>query len=156
MVLCMQSKNYYIKQIKTTYFFAALAAFLIGIAIYVFYRNIDNLVLFRYFPKPSFLASLSLLHGTDTIGGYLFVFTLPHGLWCISGLFVIRAIWLHNTKWRAIYGVIFIIVVSSLEISQLSENRPGTFDILDLSSYFISAFLESIVFNIFVKRRIIK
>jgi hypothetical protein len=129
--------------------------FLGSIAIYAFFRNIDNLVLFQFFPKPSFPASPRVPLGTNTILGYLFVFNLPHGLWCLSGLSVIRAIWLTNTKWRAIYGGIFLAVISSLEISQLNEKIPGTFDVLDLTFYGVSAFLESIVFNMFIKRRFI-
>jgi hypothetical protein len=68
---------------------------------------------------------------------------------------VIRAIWLTNIKWRAIYGGIFIAIISILEISQLSENRYGTFDVLDLASYGIFAFIESITYNKFIKRKIL-
>jgi len=140
--------------IKLVYCLAAFMAFLGGVAIYAFFRNIDNIVLFQYFSEPSFLASLRIPLRTDTLWGYLFVFNLPHALWCLSGLLVIRAIWLTNAKWRAIYSGIFIVIISFLEISQLSENRYGTFDILDLASYGVSAFVESITYNKFIRRKI--
>jgi hypothetical protein len=140
---------------KLAYCLSALVAFLGGVAIYAFFRNLDNMVLFHYFPKPSFPATPRIPVKTDTTWGYLFVFNLPHGLWCLSGLLVIRAIWLGNTKWRAIYGGIFLVAVSSLEIMQLNKNIPGTFDVLDLASYGIFAFLESIIYNKFIKRRVI-
>jgi len=91
----------------------------------------------------------------NTLWKYLFVYNLPHGLWCLSGLLVIRAVWLTNVKWRAVYGGIFLVVISALEISQLSENRNGVFDPLDLTSYGFFAFVESIAYNKFIKRRIL-
>ena len=142
-------------RLRLSYCFIAVLAFLGGIAIYIFFRD-HNVVLFQIFPKPTFLAAIPHIpFNTDTIWGYLFVFNLPHGLWCLSGLLVIRAIWLTNIKWRAIYGGIFILAISSLEISQLSEKMQGTFDVFDLTSYGVFAIVESITYNVFVKRRIV-
>jgi len=141
--------------IRLVYGLVALVAFLGGVAIYVFFRNIDNIVLFQHFTKPSFLASLHIPLRTDTLWGSLFVFNLPHGLWCLSGLLVIRAIWLVNTKWSAMYGGIFIAAASLLEVSQLSENRHGTFDVLDLAAYGVFAFAESMTYNKFIRRKIL-
>jgi len=144
-----------VRSFRVAYCFGAFAAFLGGVAVYAFFRNLDNIVLFRYFPKPSFLPTPHIPLGTDNPWGYVFVFNLPHGLWCLSGLLVIRAIWLTDTKWRAVYGGAFVAAASSIEVSQLSENLPGTFDVLDLASYGIAAFSESIMYNTFVKRRIV-
>jgi len=105
------------------------------------YHNLLALIV----QKPQF--------NTNTVFGYLFVFNLPHGLWCLSGLLIIRAIWLKNIKWRAIYGGIFIVIISVLEISQLNENRNGTFDLLDLAFYGVFALLESITYNKFIRRK---
>jgi len=143
------------RNIRVAYFLAALAAFLGGVAIYTFFRNIDNMVLFRHIPQLSFLATPHIQLATDTIWGHLFVFNLLHGLWCLSALLVIRAVWLTDTKWRAIYGGIFIAIASILEIAQLNENIPGTFDRLDLAAYGIAAFLESIMYKTFTHRRIV-
>ena len=97
--------------------------------------------------------SLPIPVRTDTLLSYLLIFNLPHGLWCLSGLLVIRAIFLTDIKWRAIYAGIFLVIISALEISQLNENRNGTFDVLDLASYGFFAFVESIAYNKFIRRR---
>jgi len=142
-------------KIKLVYCLVALVSFLGGIAIYAFFRDVGDMVLFRYMSPPMFLGATQVGLGTDTIWRYLFVFNLPHGLWALSALLVIRAVWLADTKWRAIYGGIFIVAASSIEISQMSENMPGTFDVLDIASYGVSAFLESMTYNKFIKRRVL-
>jgi len=144
-----------INHIRFIYCLVAFAAFSGGVAIYAFFRNLDNIMLFHCFTKPTFLASFYIPLRTDTAWGYLFVFNLPHGLWCLSGLLVIRAIWLNNTKWRAMYGGIFIAIASSLEVSQMSETRHGTFDVLDLAAYGVFAFVEGIAYNKFIRRKIL-
>jgi len=151
-IMRQANNNFTHSQLKLMYCFAAFFSFLSGIAIYVFFRS-HNLVLFQFIPQPPFLSSLRVPLRTDTILGYLFTFNLPHGLWCLSGLFVIRAIWLTNIKWRAVYGGLFLVAISSLEISQLSEKRYGTFDALDLVFYGVSAFAESVIFNMFTRRK---
>jgi len=140
------------KSFRLVYCLAAFAAFGGGVAIYAFFRNIDYMVIFRYVPKPSFPTTTLC---TDTPWGYIFVFNLPHGLWCLSGLLVIRAVWPTNTKWRAVYGGIFVAAASSVEIMQLGEVMPGTFDLLDLASYGIAAFSESVTYNKFTKRSVL-
>ena len=152
---CADTLTPNLKNIKLAYRLVAIVACFGGVAIYAFFRNIDNIVLFQYFPKPAFLASLGVPLNTGTVWGYLFVFNLPHGLWCLSGLLVIRSIWLTNIKWRAIYAGIFLAVISALEISQLSEIRHGTFDMLDLAAYGVFAFMESITYNKFIRRKVL-
>jgi hypothetical protein len=106
--------------------------------------------LFKYFPNLSFMSLAPIPLSTNKIWSYLFVYNLPHGLWCLSGLMIIRAILFTNIKWRTIYACIFLVVISALEISQISEHRNGTFDVLDLASYVIFAFVESTVYNIII------
>jgi hypothetical protein len=110
--------------------------------------------LFRFLPKPPFLGVPRVAVNTGSIWAYLFVYNLPHGLWCLSGLSVIRAVWLTNAKWAAIYGGVFIVIISALEISQLLESRIGTFDPLDLASYGVFAFVESMTYYTFIRRKI--
>jgi len=143
-----------------------------GMCIYLFFRDLSNIALFSWIPRLSladayldscqcrsptilpFLDTPLVSVNTGTILGRLFVFNLPHGLWSFAGLLAIRAIWLTSVKWRAVYGGIFLAVISALEISQLSENRHGTFDVLDLASYGVSAFVEGMTYNIFIRRRV--
>jgi hypothetical protein len=77
---------------------------------------------------------------------------MPYGLWCLSGLLLLRGIWLHDVKWRAIYGGIFIAIVMSYVFLKLPKITPGTFDILDLVFMGFFAFIESLIFNMFIRR----
>ena len=140
------------EQIKLTYYIASPVVFIGGTAIYVFFRNINNMILFCFLSKPSFLSSLYIPIKTDSILFYMFIYNLTYGLWCLSGLLLVRAIWLHNTKWRAIYGGIFITVVMSYVLLKIPGIIPGTFDVLDLIFMGFFAFLESIIFNTFIRR----
>jgi len=91
---------------------------------------------------------------TDSIWSNLLLYNLPDALWCLSGLLLIRAIWLINTRWRAIYVGIFIVIALLFEILQLFGIIHGTFDVLDLAFICFFAFLESVIFYLLIKRRI--
>jgi len=140
---------------KLAYCIAAFIAFMGGVCIYTFFRNIDNMVIFRFLPKPSFLNSLYSPIKTDSILTNMFIYNLPYGLWCLSGLLFVRAVWLLNAKWRSIYSGIFIAIVMFYVILKLPGIIPGTFDILDLLFMGFFAFLESIIFNMFIRRKIL-
>ena len=144
----------YIRRLRLVYCFASFMAFLGGAAIYVFFRNSNNMTLFRFFPKPSVLGSLYTPLHTVSIWNYVFVFNLPYGFWCLSGLLFIRAVWLADTKWGNIYGIVYIAIVMSYIFLKLPGIIPGTFDILDLAFMGTFAFLERIVFNMFNRRKI--
>ena len=152
----MNAKPEKYKQIeKMTLCVTALLAFFSGVAIYACFRNINNMLLWQFLPKPK-LQDLELIHiNTNSIWLYLFSYNLPNGLWCLSGLLLIRASWLTNKKYEISYRVIWISATAIFEIMQLVEIIPGTFDLLDLASIGIFAFLESIIFTMFVKRRIL-
>ena len=138
--------------LKPAYYIAAFVVFLGGAAIYAFFRDINNMAMFRFFPKPAFLSTLYTPLKTDSIWSYMFIYNLPYGLWCLSGLLLVRAIWLKNAKWRSIYSGIFITVVMSYVVLKLPGITPGTFDVLDLVFMGFFAFLESIIFNKFIRR----
>ena len=140
------------RRLRLAYCIASCMVFLGGVAIYAFLRDINNMVLFHFFPKIPFLSTLYIPVKTDAIWLNMFFYNLPDGLWCLSGLLLVRATWLANTGWRVIYGGIFIVIALSFEIAQLSDNIPGTVDVLDLVFMGFFAFLESIIFNMFIRR----
>jgi len=148
----MQQK-YQIKP-KLALLIAAITALLGGICIYTFYRNTDNMVIFKFIPKPSFMNIVYTPLQTDSIWVCIFIYNLPSGLWCLSGLFLIRAIWLHNAKWGLIYRSIFIALTMFYVVLKLPGIIPGTFDILDLVLMGFFAFLESIIFYMFIRRNL--
>ena len=141
-------------RLKLSYCFAAFLVFLGGAAIYVFFRNHDVL-LFQVFPKPLFLETLRFPVRTNNILMSMFLFNLPDGLWFLSGLLIIRAVWLANHKWRAVYACLFAFIALFMEILQIFENIPGTFDVLDIVFMAFFGFAENVIYNIFAKRRII-
>jgi len=147
-----QCRKNIIGQLKQAYCIASILAFLGGAAIYAFFRNINNMIMFRFFPKPSFLTSLYIPVKTDSILFNMFIYNLPYGMWCLSGLLLVRAVWLHNAKFRAVYSGIFITVVMSYVLLKLPGIIPGTFDALDLIFMGFFAFIESIIFNMFIRR----
>jgi len=142
----------YLLKLKLAYCVMAFMAFGGGICIYAFFRNINNMVMFKFFPKPSFFNTLYIPLNTNSIWIYMFIYNLPYGLWCFSGLLLVRSIWLHNEKWRKIYRGIFIAVVMFYVILKLPRIILGTFDVLDLLFMGFFAFLESIIFNLFIRR----
>jgi hypothetical protein len=141
-----------IRRLKLAYYTAAFTAFLGGAAIYAFFRNINNMALFHFFPKPAFLASLHNPIKTESIWSNMFIYNMPYGLWCLSGLLLVRGVWLHNAKWRAIYGSIFTAIAMSYVILKLPKITSGTFDVLDLVFMGLFAFIESLIFDIFIRR----
>jgi hypothetical protein len=110
------------------------------------------MALFHFFPKPLFLTPLYNPIKTESIWSNMFIYNLPYGLWCLSGLLLVRSVWLHNAKWRSIYSGIFIAIVMSYVILKLPGITPGTFDVLDLVFMGLFAFIESLIFNMFIRR----
>ena len=139
---------------RRVYLLATVLALLCGMVIYAFFRNINDIVLFHFFPKPGFLNRLPLHVNTDNFVISAFVFQGTDVLWLLSGLFLIRSIWLANKKWMHMYISFFFIIVIANEIIQISPNIPGTFDVFDLLFLGITAFLESVIYFLFIHRRI--
>jgi len=133
---------------------AALLCFLGGLSIYLFFRN-RNIVFFKLIPKSSLLDTFYLPVGTDPLFMSMLLFNVPDGLWFLSGLLAIRAIWLTNKKWRSIYFCLFSAIAVLMETLQISDFFPGTFDVLDLVIMAFCAFVESITFNMLMRRRVV-
>jgi len=143
------------RRLKQAYYIAAIAALFSGMAIYVFFRDSKNMLLFHYLPRWSFMNTLYSPIKSNSIWTDMFIFNLPYGLWCLSGLLFIRAVWLTEKNCRNIYRIVYIAIVMSYVFLKLPGITPGTFDVLDLAFMGSFAFLESIIFNIFVRRRIV-
>ena len=143
-----------VSSVKLAYCISAVMALMSGVSIYAFFRNL-NIVLFQFFSKPFFIDSLYISVNSDTLLMSMFLFNLPDGLWFLSGVLFIRAIWLTNIKLRIVYFCSFSFIAFFLEIIQVFENIPGTFDVLDLTFFVFFALLESIIFNMFIRRSIL-
>jgi len=135
------------------YRWAAILALLCGVAIYVFFRNVDDMVLFRFISKPGFL---DLLKPSVNIGNFatsFFVYQGPDMLWFLSGLFFIRSVWLEKMEWMQTYIIIFFAIAMVNELAQISPYVPGTFDIADILFLCITAFMEGVTYNFLVRKR---
>ena len=143
-----------ITHIRQKYYFAAILSLLSGFLIYIFFRN-HNVLIFRIFLKPSFLESIYFPAVSDSIFISMFLFNLPDGLWFLSGLLIIRAVWITNPKWRLIYFLIFSFAALFMEISQIYNTVPGTFDFLDIVFMMLFAITEYFIFIKYSKRSIL-
>jgi len=130
---------------KRFYCFASLVSLLSGIGVYLFFRN-SNILLFELIPKLSYLNDVYIPIKKSFISS-LFLFNLPDVLWFLSGIFFIRYFWFGNEKWQMVYLVCFYIIAVVIETSQIIENIPGTFDVLDMLFICITAFVEGFLYR---------
>jgi hypothetical protein len=75
---------------------------------------------------------LNLFHFNITLFREFIIFSLPNGLWVLSGLLLLQILLYNNKKLLFLYSIIFIIISIVIEISQLYDLLSGTFDINDL------------------------
>ena len=143
-----------IQSAKRAYRWAAVFTLFCGVAIYAFFREVSNFLLFRFFPKPNLFSGLPLHIQNMNFAISFFIFHGPDVFWLLSGIFFIRSVWLVDKKWMQIYIVVFSLIAIANELSQISARMPGTFDLFDLLSLCIAAFMESAMYYLFIHRRI--
>jgi glycopeptide antibiotics resistance protein len=111
------------------------------------------MVLFEWLPKPGFLETFFIPIKPSVFSSVL-LYNVPDTLWFLSGIFFLRCIWFYEKKWQNIYLACFYVIALVFEISQLSKNVPGTFDILDLFFMGVTALIEGLLYKIFIGRRL--
>jgi hypothetical protein len=134
------------------YSIASLISLLIGMGIYLLFRN-TNMLLFEWIPKLLFFKDVYIPTKQTVFTSMLF-FNLPDALWFLSGILFLRFIWFSRYKEQNVYIICFFLIGVVFEISQLSENIPGTFDWLDLFFMGMTALLEGLLYKIFIQRRL--
>ena len=142
------------KKIRGLYGLSSLLALIIGMCIYLFFRDLNNMILFQFIPKPAF-AETVLIQLKPSIFSYVLKFNLPYMLWFLSGILLMRFIWFFNYKVEKIYVFCLYSIGFMYVLCKMLEKFPGTFDWLDLLFMGIGAFVEGLLYNIFVKRRIV-
>jgi len=144
-----------IKMIKINrriYGLGSLFSLVIGIGIYLFFRN-SNMLLFELIPKLAYFKDIYIPINRSFYSSML-LFNLPDALWFLSGILFLRFIWFYKLKEQNVYLFCFYLMGAVFEISQLSINIPGTFDILDLLFMGIVAFVEGLLYKkIFIERK---
>jgi len=139
--------------VKKVYGALSLTSLISGMFIYLFFRNLDT-VLFQFLPKPSFLEGFFIPVKLSVFSSVL-LFNLPDALWFLSGILLLRFAWFDKPKWQNFYIACFCGIALILEICQASKNVPGTFDAMDLFFMAMTAFIEGLLYNIYVARRIV-
>ena len=139
-------------KIRTIYGVLSLSTLIFGIILYLLFRDLDNMVLFLWIPKPEFFET-TLVPLKSSIVTDIIRYNLPDMFWFLSAILSFRFIWFYNTKNQMIYILCFYAIGLVFEISQLSKKVPGTFDCLDLLFFGIGAFVEGLLYKKFILRR---
>lgn len=111
------------------------------------------MIIFTWLPKSEVFKTV-FIQLKPSVFSYILKFNLPDMLWFVSGILFLRFIWFYRSKEQKVYILCFYIMGVVFEISQLSEKIPGTFDFLDLLFMGIGAFIEGLLYNIFIERRL--
>jgi hypothetical protein len=140
------------KKIRMLYGLSSLLTLILGMCIYLFFRDISNLILFKFIRKPEFAKNV-LIQLKPSIFSYVLKYNFPYVLWFLSGILLMRFIWFLNYKVQKIYVLCFYGIGFAYLLCKLSKMFPGTFDWLDLLFMFIGAFVEGLLYKKFILRR---
>ena len=140
--------------IRRIYGVASFLSLIMGICIYLFFRDLNNMLLFRFIQKPEF-ANNTLIQLMPSIFSYVLKYNFPYMLWFLSGILLMRFIWFFNYKAQNIYVICLYCIGSIYVLCKLSPEFPGTFDWLDLLFMGTGAFIESLIYNKIIRRKIL-
>ena len=127
-----------------------LFSILSGGLIYVLFRQ-DSLKMFSWFESVNLSNSISEMRlFTIPLSIYLpdwFLYSLPDGLWLFSYVSFLLVVWGNVISKHNIHWVILVPLIAIFsELGQLIKVIPGTFDVVDLCSYFLGAVLPILIF----------
>lgn len=108
------------------HYFIATLLIIAGALVYVLFR--EPVFFTHAFVDESALPVISL---PDNVWNYALRYLLPDALWCSALLIYAETIQNSVVKWIAV-SIPFV-----MELAQMSECVPGTFDIVDLTIYII-------------------
>ena len=130
---------------------AALVSLLAGALIYALFRR-GGLPVFGIGGGPAF-RELSAWGAHSGPLGYFLVYNVPDGLWLLSGILCVRAVWLEQAAGaQRAYVLVFCALAMLFEALQWFRVVPGTFDVLDMFAMAVTAFGESVYYINFVKK----
>jgi len=142
------------KSNRIFYGIISFVSLIIGMVIYLLFRDINNMVFFTLIPKPASLNTV-LFPLEPSIFSNVLRYNIPDMLWFVSGILFFRFLWFYKVKIQTIYIFCFYGTGLFLEISQLSDKVSGTFDLIDLFFMGIGAFVEGLLYKIYTQRRIV-
>lgn len=128
-----------------------LSTLIMGGMIYLLFRS-NSLLMFKWLKKIYLFEEIECIRReTLNLVEYFpnwFLFSLPDGLWIFSYISLIFLIWDANLNQKTVFwaSVIPCIAIIS-EFGQLFNWVHGTFDILDLSFYFLGTITPFLIFG---------
>ena len=138
---------------RTAYFVISLIALICGAAIYPLFRGSDLLV-WKVLPMPGFWEMLWI--DWDKSNGFLsvLVYSAPDFLWLLSGICLLRAVWLLEQKTQNLYILGLYIIAAGYNAGQFLGIIPGTFCYIDLLTMMSVALTEGIIYRVFINKEI--
>jgi len=133
---------------RNGYLSLSALALSLGFLVYYCFRSGDMLIhqWFDFLPRNT--ATIAFSHPSVFID---FVrYNLPDGLWLLSGLLFLRVVWHEQMETFLIYRRCFLYLAFLLEMAQVFNSVPGTFDIFDVVTMGSFALLESIVYRVYL------
>jgi hypothetical protein len=138
-------------KVRTVYGLLSILSLVLGMCIYLLFRDMSNILLFEWLPETEFTKNVFMPLEPSVFFNIL-KYNLPDMLWFVSGILFLRFIWFCRFREQKIYISCFYITGAVFEISQFSRKIPGTFDFLDLLFMGIGAFVEGFTYNFFAKK----
>jgi len=131
----------------------SLLLLLMGMLVYFLFRDTGSLVAFAWLPRPVFAGSPVIQLPPSALSNIV-MHNLAGMLWLVSGILFFRFVWFRKPREQKIYIGCFCGVAALLEVGQLSQRIPGTFDARDLLFMGLGAFVEGALHKIFVERKV--
>ena len=138
------------KRPQFVYIFLSIFSIAAGFLIYYFFRE-ENLLIYEWF-HFSIKNNNNITFSNGSLWADFLRYNLPDGLWLLSGLLFLRALW-YGEKIFIIYKILFLFFAFLLEALQIIDEIPGTFDFYDLTIMGSIILGESVVYKILVERR---
>jgi len=142
------------KNIRAFYGFLSLLFLFLGMTIYLLFRNLNGTILFSLILKYKFIKTI-LVPLKPSVFANILRYNIPDMFWFLSGILFFRFIWFFNINIQLVYIFCFYGIAFIIEISQLSEKIPGTFDWMDLLFLGIAAFVEGLLYKNYFPRRFV-
>ena len=114
----------------------ALALFFFGGYIYIVFRPM-SLYMFSWFHSINAMDAIEMIRFNPSFktDSNFIIYSLPNGLWTVSYILIMDAIWAPSIKMQIFFSSIIPIVGLSSELLQSVGVLKGTFDTKDLICY---------------------
>ena len=152
MSIIVYNMTHWRNKIRISYGFLSPFSLVLGVFIYLFFRDLNNMILFKFIQKPKFAESI-LIELKPSVFSYVLKYNFPYMFWFLSGIFLMRFIWFYNVKLQKIYVLAFYGICFIYVMCKLLDRFPGTFDWLDLLFMGIGAFVEGLLYKKYSERR---